>query len=225
MTSVGVGSAFARSRMICSPSTTAQHATFLSGPGSARRMRSRWPFASFLSPVDPLRIWPTEAPPSLILLPLRSCSRTLNCVVAYSLPHYSCVLSPLRQHYSRLDVTPSRGKPASAASPASLLPRSSSNTSSMFCRAESSHEGEVPGQASQRPLGSLPTLTPVAETLLSLPALCRATDLADPSRRVCGIWPTEARLLTSALPAWLVPPTLPWPRNLCPEQLPVCSAE
>lgn len=33
-------SAFARSRMICSPSTTPQHATLLSGPGSARRMHA-----------------------------------------------------------------------------------------------------------------------------------------------------------------------------------------
>ena len=68
-------SAFAHSRMICSPGTTAQHATFLSGPGSARLMhagRCPCPLASVLRSfcalcVDPpLQLRRTEAPPSLL---------------------------------------------------------------------------------------------------------------------------------------------------------------
>jgi len=62
-------SAFAHSRMICSPGTTAQHATFLSGPGSARLMHAgRCPCLSLrslcASCVDPLlQLRRTEPPP------------------------------------------------------------------------------------------------------------------------------------------------------------------
>lgn len=75
-------SAFAHSRMICSPGTTAQHATFLSGPGSARLMHAgRCPcyaltaagfsllcFVHFVPRVLILLCdCGTEAPPSLLL--------------------------------------------------------------------------------------------------------------------------------------------------------------
>jgi len=69
-------SAFAHSRMICSPGTsctTPQHATLLSGPGSARRMHAgRFPRAvqplvsRFVSSfVDRLRLRTTEVGPRL----------------------------------------------------------------------------------------------------------------------------------------------------------------
>ena len=131
-------SAFAHSRMICSPGTTLQHATLLSGPGSARRMHaSRCPcyaqpldYSRFVpSCVDRLRLGRTEAPPTLLLCAACSRCRISYCVIAYPLPHYSCVLSSSRQHYSnhkhftdaaRVLVTPIRGSSTSAASPASL---------------------------------------------------------------------------------------------------------